>query len=806
MGKQKKPKIPVTDYTLSVHYGISLGPIDALLKIWTGEKIAWEGRQESQGDILIRQLDLYGGPKKEGGVEGIAHYLPGGQSQIIPEKIAAKFGLTSATMPAFRGTSTIFFHGDTSEGEDDSNSTFVDDNITQWAFVGRFPILLGQQGSSPNGVKGKPGFYWQSQNPSIKTIWVTAERCPRSLGTLNSRILNLETVEDESSNSELSAQYDGNPAHIIYDCLTNTDFGMGASSAMIDEASFLAAAQTLFDEDFGVSMLWTQQSTVEAFVQEVLDHIQATLFVDPKTGLINITLLRADYVAADAPLFTPDNCVVQNFARKGEGEIINEIVVTYTNPRNENEVTLTVKNLAGISNVGGIVSDGRNYYGVRKSSLAAMLANRDIRSAGIPLAKCEMITSRDGWTLTPGQVLRLTYPEHGVEEVVFRVGAVNYGKSRDANIRVTLTEDVFGYDPGDYVIPNYSAWVDTSQRPLALPFAQITTLPYYMANQIDTFEEGNAFVAALGGTTQSDAFGFDFLIETAMTDGSMSYELSGLKSISGRFLLDADLAQDDTSFVDLPSGTVNSTIFPGMFLFIGDGDEEEQEIVYVRQDASNSGGVWVLDRGMLDTVPRAWPEGTPVWCVDPTTVFYDNTELAIGAAVNFKMLTRTSLGRLEEDDAPIIAHTIHARPELPIRPADVMVAGEPWDDELNPASIVDDSNSAGVLVPVTWARRNRDSEDSTLLRWTDGDVTPPTGVTTTITVLALDRTTVWFTQDGETGTSYGLDAAEFEGAVGVVRVTSKDADGNESLQGHEISVRVRAGGYGFDYGFNYGGV
>lgn len=806
MGKQKKPRIPVTDYTMSVHAGISLGVLDAITAIWTGEKVAWQGRQELQGDILIRNLDLYGGPKKEGGVEGIAHYLPGGPAQTIPEAIAAKFGLTTATMPSFRGVSTIFFHGDASEGAD-SNSLFVDDGILAWAAFGRFRVPIGFGGASPNGVKGKLGFYWQSQNPTLKTIWVTAERCPRTLSTDFARILNPDTVGVEDSNSGLFVeQYDANPAHMIYDALTNTDFGMGASPAAINVDAFLEAAETLYDEGFGMSMLWTQQATIENFIGEILDHIQATLFVNPKDGLITIKLLRDDYVAELAPLFTPSNCIVQKFVRKGEGEIINEITVTYTNPVNEEDATITQQNIAGIVAAGGIVPDGRNYYGIRRRDLAAKVLNRDLRSAGIPLARCEMVTSRDGWDLVPGGVLRLTYPEHGLDEVVFRVGAINYGKSKDTTIRVTLTEDVFGYDPGDYVVPNGTAWVDTSQRPEPLEVQAITTLPYYMANQIDTVEDGEAFVAALGATTQTDAYGFDLLIETTNTDASLTYELSGLKTITGRIELTEALVQEATTLTELPIGTVNSEILPGLFLFVGDGAETAQEIIYVRQDTSNSGGFWMLDRGMLDTTPKAWPIGTPVWCVDPTTVFYDNSGLAAGASVNFKMLTRTSLGRLDEADATIVSHVISERPHLPIRPADVTVGGAAWDDPDNPLDLSDDSNSGGGAILVEWARRNRDTEDSSLLLWTDADITPPTGVTTTITVLALDRSTVWFVQDGEVGTSYNLLASEFDGPVGVVRVTAKDSDGNESLQGHEITVRVRDGGYGFAYGFNYGGV
>lgn len=808
MGKQKKPKVPVVDYSLSVHMGIALGPLDSITEVWTGEKLAWSGEQITQGDVLIRNLNLYGGPEREGGVEGIMHYLPGGQSQIIPENIASKFGLTSDTMPAFRGVTTAFFHG----GIGTENESGLDPAVIGW--------LLGVNirsafpgGSSPNGVKGKPGFYWQSQNPNLKTVWIRARRAAKGLDPGLAIIENVVQVEDSNSVSgQREVVYkDANGAHIIYECLTNTDFGMGATGAMIDEASFLIAAQTLYDERFGLSMMWTQQDTIENFVTEVLDHIQATLFVNPKTGLITIKLLRDDYVAEEAQLFTPDNCIVQKFARKGEGEIINEITVTYTNPVNEEEVTITQQNLAGIASAGGIVPDGRNYYGIRRTDLAAMVLNRDLRSAGIPLAKCEMVVNREGWTLTPGSVLRLTYPEHGLNEVVFRVGAINYGRSKDTTIRVTLTEDVFGYDPGDYVIPSTTQWRDTSQQPEPFAFEKIVTLPYYMARQIDDLDEGVAFIGALAAPTQSDAWGFDLLVQTTLSDGTLSYELSGRKSISGRAVTNVDLDAEATSLVNVDTffseETEAADVLAGGFLFVGDGDETEQEVIYVRNPSSNSGGLYVFDRGMLDTVPRAWPAGTPVWFVDPTVVFYDDSDYVVGANYNFKFLTRTSLGRLEEEDAPVVVGTISERPHLPNRPANVRVLGEAWDEPSSPPSLLDDSNSAGGLIDITWARRNRDYEDSTLLRWTDGDIAPPAGVVTRISVYALDRTTLWFTADTlEADTSYNLDPAEFDGPVGVVRVTSVDADGNESLQGHEITVRVRSGGYGFDYGLNYGGA
>lgn len=76
---------------------------------------------------------------------------------------------------------------------------------------------------------------------------------------------------------------DMNPAHIIRECLTNRDWGLGYASVEIG-SSFTPAADTLYAEGFGLSLIWQQDSSIEDFIGSVLDHIDATLFIDRRTG------------------------------------------------------------------------------------------------------------------------------------------------------------------------------------------------------------------------------------------------------------------------------------------------------------------------------------------------------------------------------------------------------------------------------------------------------------------------------------------------------------------------------------------
>lgn len=131
MGKAKKPTVQVTEYRMSILYGICLGPIDTLWRIFVGEKQAWEGGLTAKATVDISERELFGGIKQEGGVEGRLFFLPGADDQVLDETLAARLGRTAATCPAFRGLAALFFTGD---GDTD-------------------------------------GFYWSANSPYVRGTW-----------------------------------------------------------------------------------------------------------------------------------------------------------------------------------------------------------------------------------------------------------------------------------------------------------------------------------------------------------------------------------------------------------------------------------------------------------------------------------------------------------------------------------------------------------------------------------------------------------------------------------------------------------
>lgn len=603
----------------------------------------------------------------------------------------------------------------------------------------------------------------------------------------------------ESSSEEL----DANPAHIIFECLTNTEWGMGAPDSIIDMDSFNAVATVLFEENFGLSMIWTRQSSIESFVGEILDHIQATLFLHPRTGLLTLKLIRGDYTAGALPILTQDHCIVENFSRRAWGDTTNEIVTTWTNPENEQEETVSLQDLANIAVQGAIVSDSRNYYGIRYSELAMRVTARDLAQAAAPLASMDIRADRTAGDFVPGGVFRLTYPEHGLSNLVVRILTADYGKPRDSKVRLKVVEDIFAATTMAYTDPSGSEWVDESEEPAAMEYIQPFTQPaYVVANttgDLSTLEYPEVRNGMLAARDSTDTIGFSLMEEQVLPNGDLNNAVVANLNMATRSTLSEELAPEAESTVVFGNPMIGGDgPTTSGFIFIGEGDDTEMELALLVSEAL---GEWTIARGILDTTPKLWPVGTPVWFVGLSLDVFDPSTYSAMETAKYRLLTRTSLGTLAEGDATEVLWESSERPHLPLRPADVKVLGIGYATIDNP---VDATGETSGLAEVTWANRNRLEETGVILSWDEAGVTPEDGQTTTITLMKLDRTVIT-TIDGLTGESYNLDLTDFgSNSMGIVRVTSK-RDGLESLQGHEIIVIAQAG-YGFGYGFNYGGT
>lgn len=600
---------------------------------------------------------------------------------------------------------------------------------------------------------------------------------------LTNAVLNALFADDVNGNA--------NPAHMIYEILTDTEAGMGAPASLIDADSFMLAAATLYAEGLGLSMRWTQQDTIENFVTEIIDHIQGTLFVNPRTGLLTLKLIRDDYDAENLRDINPDNADMTDFQRKGWGEVTNEIVVTWTNPDNEQEETITRQDAGAIAAQNGrIISSSRNYYGVRSASVATMLAERDLRAACVPLASAEVELDRTAWDLLPGDVVTLTWPEHGFNGVVMRVGPIDYGTVTDPTIKVSLAEDVFSFATAEYEEPLGSQWEGDNEDPAPAEFSRIITIPAFLAANylLDAGVDADLqYPEVIAGMLVSSSVGYNFDIwgPTVQADGTTIEEVQATATLAGHVTLAAGLSPEATStgvtLAELIGGVAPAS---GAIMIIGNPEhgEDMMEIAVITAEDS---GQYTLARGLLDTVPRAWDLGTEAWLLGIDSDISDLDIRSDGEAVSLKALIRTFTGVLDPSGAPPVTATLTGRPHYPNRPANVQVNGVGFSSAANTI------NAIGTTVTVTWANRNRITENSQYLLWTDASITPETGQTTLIEVLDPDENLLT-THSGLTGTSFVVPAPDYDGIVRL-RVWSErtDDDGEfQSLQYFEHWVLV----------------
>lgn len=507
---------------------------------------------------------------------------------------------------------------------------------------------------------------------------------------------------------------DMNPAHIIRECLTNVDWGMGMPAAFIDDVSFAEAADILYGEDFGLSMLWSGQTDIQTFVNEVLNHVDGVYGIDPDTNKFFIKLIRGGYDLGTLETLNEDECVITSFNRKAFEETTNEIVCTWTNPENEGEETVVVHDLANYSAQGVLISSSRNYYGIRNSNLAIRAALRELNKASQPIAVFEVTASRKAWKWKSGDVIKVTYPEYGLSSLPCRITSINYGKPGEMGIKIALVEDVFDMPSDSYVINEGSLWEPPLVTVSTIIKAMVGTAPFFAlarglgeaAALAVPYPTAYPLLLSAGNTAAAEVFS-----EQMDAAGNTTYASTGEYDCAGYATLADSVVPEVTSTLTLSGffGAIRPA--SGILAVIGSLDGE---IAIVESGDDTSATV---RRGMLDTVPKAWPAETPVWFVDWDSNLA-GANLVVGETKTYRLAPPGHGG----SGYKTAGATFTSRHYRPFRPGNVKV-----NSSLYPAAFT------GEMV-IAWSHRNRQVENSVPLKWDEASVTPESGTTYSLRV------------------------------------------------------------------------
>ena len=664
MGGSKKQTIGYR-YFMGLHFGLCHGPIDAFLELRGGDRTAWSGLVTASQPIQVSAPGLWGGEKKEGGIEGTLDVMMGEPTQQANSYLA---GVIGGPMPAFRGMLSLVFR----KGMVGAMNPYP----KPWKFRVR-RILKGWSGD---------GGAWYPEKAAIDL----------GGGTLAM-----------------------NPAHIVYEALTNPSWGMGYPSGVLDPTSFTQAADVFHAEGMGLCFQWVRSDSIEGFIQDVMNHAGAVVAQDPRTGLFRLLPIRGGYVVSALPEFRRGLNVlaVENFERAAITETVNELTVHFTEVSAGKPGLVTVQQLANIQAQGGVVSQSTNYQGIPTAGLATRVALRDLAARSQPLCKVRLTTDRSAYGTLPGEVIRWSDSKLGIVDMPMRVLQVNYGTLTDGAITLDLAEDVYGLPLTGYLAQQPDGWEEPPLAPLPSPAVEAFEIPYVALHRGEGASVVNALDADAGflgmAAARPTGVNYGFLLYTRI--GTADYAETGIGDWApGGPLLTGIDADDTLLTLDPPKGLDQVSV--GDLGMLGTGADAE----LVRVDAVNvAGGTVTVGRGCGDTVAHAWPLGTRLWVIEDGAAG-SATEFATGETVDAKALTQGADGVLALNLAPTDSVTMAQRQARPYVPGRFRINGEAAPIYL-----------FGALT-VTWAHRDRVLQADQLVDQEAASVGPEAGTTYTM--------------------------------------------------------------------------
>ena len=716
-------------YFMGLHMAICHGPVDSIHQIYVGKRSLDITPQTSNSTITVYQPGLFGGDEKEGGIVGDIDFEFGASDQLVNPYLSTQFG---ATTPAFRGVTTAVFH-----------------------------VTALTASAYDNYKSNSSGGYLAAMSPYPKAWAWEVISIPGGVFNPTKKFIDTDSC---------------NGGHIIYDSLTDSDWGLGMPTEALDTASFTDATDTLFTENFALSLIYAQQSSMESFIQEVLNHINAVIYTSRTTGQFVLKLIRDDFDVGSLPVFDETNIVsLVSFQRPAFAELVNEIVLTYRRKGDFEDTTITMQDLASIQAQGGVVSQSVSFDGIDSDALAAIVGQRELKQASTPLARCKLVVNREAWASNPGDVIKLSWGSLGVVQLVLRVVEVNYGSFKDGNVQLDCVEDIFGLPSNSYITPVVSGWSDEVVSPDPAASTLIAEAPYFVTQTqyaqevIDELTAGLALLQAMAENPPTSAF--NFKLNTRI--GAAAYGEVADSDLTPTCLLAGAL--DETTLaitVDTFRGNASGIVIGGYAYLNGEA---------LRVDAIDVGaGTATIGRGYLDTIPTAHADNSIIYFADTHSAL-DPTLYSSSDSVDAKCLTQTGIGVLALADAVEDTLVMTGRREKPYPAAQIKISGVYFPTSLDVSTVV-----------VSWTHQDRTQQlvaggDD----WYNISLgSPEDGVTYNVR-FSIDGSTVLKYETGITGTSSQLTV------VGAVGLTFQMQIELETVRGGVTSLQS------FDHVFTY---
>lgn len=431
-----------------------------LRKLWSDKHVFWSGTQSTAGTLTINLPNLFGGEEQRGGLIGSIDFYPGSFNEIRNTYLAAK---ADADVPAYIGQCRTVFRG--------------------------------------SAATKASGFYF---------------------GTTT----NINAIQAEMScySSDIHATYsimpnglDVNPMELLYAGFTQR-FGMaGVSTNDIDMVSWQRDAQTLYNENMGMSLLVQQTITGKDLCEEVLRIADGILYQDNDTGKMVSTLIRQLSTAEiDAlPIFNDGDVVKElaNFTKTTWDQAYNQCRVTFKDRSNDYADRVAVQQDFALINFQQKVRNADiSVPGCFVNGQALQLATRQLSLMSVPLFQIEIRCNRKASLIKPGQCFKFAWAPYGISNMVMRVQKIDKGTLEDGVVTINAVQDRFATALAVFAPPTGSGWTPINSDAAPVAVRRMDEVPYWFSQFADVApanDQGMLMIAAVPPTSASVEYDID---------------------------------------------------------------------------------------------------------------------------------------------------------------------------------------------------------------------------------------------------------------------------------------------------------
>ncbi len=516
---------------------------------------------------------------------------------------------------------------------------------------------------------------------------------------------------------------DLNPAHLARDMLISPRCGGDGDTTQI-APNFRTVAQTLYDENFGLTVFWDTPSDRDG-VREMLERtVACAIYRDRATDLWDIKLIRPDYNPAN--LFTFDRTTIVKWVSGPEtplqDDLPNQITLTYTRRDNGQEAALTQTNPAALQAMTRprIINEKVEMPEITKPELANTVLLRELAARTQPITRGAIRVTYVPTNINRGDAVIVDDPLVGINNLVMRVLEIKEGPPDDPSVVLYLSQDVFQLP---MTVPATAADDPAttgrlSQAAVPADVILIEELTYFdgvfargqaTADQVLAANPDAGFWA-MTGNQPTPAHNTGRVVEF---NGASWIDL-GSAFLMPVWQLSAALGKDagaDVQFTATVTGR-EGEIVAGQLLQIG------SELVRVDNISVNGAvATFAVGRGCLDTVPALHAAGAYVFAPRSYTRI-DPTERTSGEIITARLLTQTSSQTLDINLATSQTTTMNSRAIRPLPVGQLKVS--------NAYTVI---GTQSGTVNVTWVHRDRLLQTTpAVLDHDDASIGPEAGV------------------------------------------------------------------------------